>query len=259
MPLIDADGAKLNVEAEGPDGAPALVFSNSLGTDLHMWDDQAAALSKRYRVIRYDQRGHGKSNAPDGPYSMERLGRDVLAILDALEIPRAHFCGLSMGGMTGMWLGRAAPERIDRLVLANTAARSGTAESWNARIQAVNAKGVDGIADMALGIWFTKEFREREPTLMARMREMMVVTDAGGYVRCCAALRDMDQRWPIRDIALPTLIVAGTKDQATPVSAAELIQSRIAGSKLVALEAALISNIEQSATFTKTLEDFLKG
>jgi 3-oxoadipate enol-lactonase len=257
MPVIDADGTQINVEVEGKSEAPALVLSNSLGTNLHMWDDQAKLLAKHFRVIRYDQRGHGKSGSPHGPYSIERLGRDVLAVMKALEIQRAHFCGLSMGGMTGMWLARHAPERFDKLVLSNTAPKSQTPDSWDLRIRTVRAKGIGAIADTVLGVWFTKDFRERSPQVVSRMREMMISNDAEGYCWCCAAIRDMDQRWFVSDIKLPTLIIAGTHDNATPLSASEFMASKIAGSKLVSMNAGHIANVEQTASYTAVLEQFL--
>jgi len=257
MPLIDADGTPINVEIEGKADAPVLVLSNSLGTNLHMWDEQAKALAKHFRVVRYDQRGHGKSGVPDGVYSIERLSRDVLAILDALEIQRAHFCGLSMGGMTGMWLGCHAPERLDKLVLSNTAPKALGPDAWNARIQAVRANGVASIADGVMGAWFTKEFHEREPKKVAWIKEMFSATPLQGYVGCCGGIRDMDQREAISQIKVPTLIIAGRQDNATPLSAAEFMASQIAGSKLVVLDAAHISNVEQSDRYTATLEEFL--
>ncbi|MCC6946342.1 MAG: 3-oxoadipate enol-lactonase [Bradyrhizobiaceae bacterium] len=257
MPFIDADGTPINVEIEGKADAPVLVFSNSLGTNLHMWDEQAKALAGRFRVVRYDQRGHGKSGVPDGVYSIERLSRDVIAILDALEIRRAHFCGLSMGGMTGMWLACNAPDRLEKLVLANTAPRSQNPDLWNARIRTVRAKGVAALADTAINVWFTKEFREREPQKIAWVREMFSATPTQGYIGCCGGIRDMDQRWALSQIRLPTLIIAGRHDNATPLSASEFIASRIAGSELTVLDAAHISNVEQPARFTATLEEFL--
>jgi 3-oxoadipate enol-lactonase len=257
MPVIDANGMAINVEIEGRSDAPSLMFSNSLGTNLHMWDDQAKALSKHFRVIRYDQRGHGKSAAPEGPYSIERLGRDVLAILNALEIKQTHFCGLSMGGMTGMWLARHAPDRFDKLVLSNTAPKSQTPDSWNTRIRTVLTKGIGAVADAVLGIWFTKEFRERAPQTIARMREMMVSNNSKGYCGCCSAIRDMDQRWFVSEIKLPTLIIAGKQDNATPLSASEFLASRIAGARLISLDAGHISNVEQKDAYTAALEKFL--
>jgi 3-oxoadipate enol-lactonase len=257
MAMIDADGTPLNVLIEGKADAPALLLSNSLGTNLHMWDEQAKAMSKYFRVVRYDQRGHGKSGAPNGAYSMERLGRDALAVLSALDIPRAHFCGLSMGGMTGMWLARFASDRIDKLVLSNTGPKSLTPDSWNARIKAVLSKGIGAVADAVLGIWFTREFRDRDPKAIARMREMLIATDPQGYVGCCAAIRDMDQRWGIGDIKLPTLIIAGNEDKATPLAQSEFMANRIAGAELTILKAGHISNVEQAAPFTAALEKFL--
>jgi 3-oxoadipate enol-lactonase len=257
MPVIDADGTPINVEVEGKADAPVLMFSNSLGTSLHMWDEQAKTFAKDYRVVRYDQRGHGKSGAPEGPYSIERLGRDVLAILNALDIPRVTYCGLSMGGMTGMWLARAAPERFGKMIFSNTAPKSQTPDSWNTRIGLVRTKGLEGIADAVLNIWFTKEFRETGAKTVARMREMIVANDPVGYVGCCAAIRDMDQRWAISDIKLPSLIIAGRGDNATPLKDSEFMASRIAGSELVVLDAGHISNVEQSAAFTGALERFL--
>jgi 3-oxoadipate enol-lactonase len=257
MPVIDADGTPINVSVEGKAGAPVLMFSNSLGTDLHMWDEQARTFAKSHRVVRYDQRGHGKSGAPAGPYSIERLGRDVLAILNALELPRVTYCGLSMGGMTGMWLARTAPERFDKMIFANTAPKSQTPDSWNTRIGMVRAKGLDAIADAVMNIWFTPEFREKNPKAIAHMRAMMISHNPIGYVGCCAAIRDMDQRWAIGDIKLPSLIIAGRGDKATPLADSEFMAGRIAGAELVALEAGHLSNVEQSANFTGALEKFL--
>lgn len=257
MPKIDADGTPINIEIEGKADAPVLMFSNSLGADLHMWDGQAEHFAKSYRVLRYDQRGHGKSGAPEAPYSIERLGKDVLAILNALEIPRVHFCGLSMGGMTGMWLARNAADRFNTMTFANTGPKSQTPDSWNARIAGVRAKGIEGIADAVLNVWFTKDFRERSPDVVARMRKMMISHDPGGYVGCCAAVRDMDQRWAISEIKVRSLIVAGRNDNATPLRDSEFMAARIAGSELTVLDAAHISNIEQGAAFNATLDKFL--
>jgi 3-oxoadipate enol-lactonase len=257
MPTIDADGCPIHVEIEGPDKAPVLLFSNSLGTNLHIWDEQAKSLSKKFRVVRYDQRGHGKSGAPKTPYTLERLGKDAVAILDGLKIERAHFCGLSMGGFTGMWLGRLAPKRIGKLILSNTAAKIGDPIIWNGRIQTVLGKGMGAIVEGVLERWFTKTFREKEPQAVARVREMLMTTPPQGYAGCSAAIRDMDQRWDIGAIALPTLVIAGEHDPATTMKDGELIASRIAGSKFVKLNAAHLSNIEQGKQYTDTIEKFL--
>jgi 3-oxoadipate enol-lactonase len=256
--LVDVEGCRINVEVEGPEGAPAVVFSNSLGTNLHMWDDQATALAKHFRVIRYDQRGHGKSDAPKPPYSLERLGRDVLAILDHLGIKSAHFVGLSMGGCTGMWLGRHARGRFGKLVLSNTGAKIGDAALWNDRIQSVLKDGMKAVAEVVLERWFTPNFRKREPAVVKRVREMLLTTPPAGYAGCSAALRDMDERAGIAEIKAPTLVIAGKHDPATPPESGEFIASRIKDAKFVVLDAAHLANLEQSATYTDTIEKFLR-
>jgi 3-oxoadipate enol-lactonase len=258
MPTIDADGTPINVEVEGAEDAPPLMFSNSLGTNLHMWDGQAAALKGRFRIIRYDTRGHGKSGAPPGPYSMERLGRDVLKILSSLGILRVRWCGLSMGGMTGMWLARHVPECIERMVLANTAAKSATPDIWNARIHAVNVSGTAAVAEATMERWFTKNFRERAKESVGRVRAMLEATAPQGYTGCSSAIRDMDQRWGLAEIKTKTLVIAGKHDKGTTVADAELIASRIKGAKLKVLNAAHISNIEQSRAFTEAIKPFLQ-
>jgi len=181
MPKIDSGGCHLHVEVDGPENAPVLMLSNSLGTNLHMWDEQAKELAKDFRVVRYDQRGHGKSGAPKTPYTLDRLGKDVLKILDSLEIKRTHFCGLSMGGMTGMWLGRNAPERIIRLVLSNTAAKIGDPDLWNTRILTVTKQGMSAIVGSVLERWFSKPFRERAPQTITSVRKMLLTTPPQGW------------------------------------------------------------------------------
>jgi len=257
MPIVDASGCPINVEIEGPVKAPVLILSNSLGTNLHMWDLQAKTLSKKFRVVRYDQRGHGKSGAPKEPYTIERLGKDVLAILDKLEINKAHFCGLSMGGTTGMWVARFAPERINKLILSNTGARIGDPVLWNTRIRTVLEKGMGVIVEGVLERWFSKKFRTSATETVATVRNMLLTTPPHGYAGCSAAIRDADQRWDIGSIRLPTLVIAGKLDPATTVKDAELIVSRIKKSKFVKLDAAHLSNLEQAKKFTDTLTKFL--
>src|SRR5882757_8798423 len=191
MPMIDADGCPINVEVSGTDGAPALILSNSLGTDLHMWDDQMAEWTKHFRVVRYDRRGHGKSGVPKGPYSMERFGRDVLAIADALKIKKFNWCGLSMGGMVGQWLGANAPDRIERLILSNTHSFYPDKAMWDDRIRMTREKGVAGMVEPTMERWFTKEFRERAPDKIAIMRDMFLKTQLEGFIGCCYAVRNM--------------------------------------------------------------------
>jgi 3-oxoadipate enol-lactonase len=251
------DGARIRYRVDGPHGAPFLVLSNSLGTNLDMWEPQMAAFSRRFRVLRYDSRGHGHSEVTPGPYSIERLARDVLALFDEIRIDRAHFCGISMGGMTGMWLGIHAPQRIGRLVLSNTAPRIGSAERWNARIDAVNASGVAGVAEALMAVWFSERFRESYPDAVQRTRAMLVATSAKGYVASCAAVRDMDQWAALPRIDRPTLIVTGAYDASTPAAEGQRMAELIPGAKLVELDAAHISNIEAAERFTAEVLAFL--
>ncbi|MFC7514899.1 3-oxoadipate enol-lactonase [Herbaspirillum sp. GCM10030257] len=257
MLFIDINDARLHYEVDGQEGRPWLILSNSLGTHLEMWAPQMAALRSRFRVLRYDTRGHGMSAVPEGPYSVEQLGRDVVALMDELGIARAHFCGLSMGGMTGMWLGVHAAERIDRLVLCNTSALIGPAEVWNTRIAKVNSEGMDAIVPAVIDRWFTPAYQQRAPQEVAQVRDMLLQTPADGYTANCAAVRDMDQRADIAGIKAPTLVIAGTHDLATPAKDGKAVADSIPGARYVELDAAHLSNWEQAERFTATLVDFL--
>jgi 3-oxoadipate enol-lactonase len=258
MPMINADdGCALNVQVEGSDSAPVLMLSNSLGTNLHMWDDQAAEFAKHFRLVRYDRRGHGKSGAPKGPYSFDRFGRDILAIIDALQIKKMNWCGLSMGGMDGQWLGANAPDRVEKLILANTNFYYADKAPWADRIKFVQEKGLTELVGLNMERWFTAGFRERAPQAIARMTEMFVATNPGGYVACVEAIRDMDFRTSNPKVTTPTLVIVGKQDPATPPSAGEAIAQQIKGAKLVALDAAHISNVEQPKAFADAVLDFL--
>jgi 3-oxoadipate enol-lactonase len=235
------------------------MLSNSLGTNLHMWDDQAPAFAKDFRLVRYDRRGHGQSGVPKGPYSMERLGRDVLAILDTLNIRKANWCGLSMGGMVGMWLGANAPERFSKLVLSNTSSYYADKALWDGRLKFARENGIAAVVDSTLERWFTKEFRARSPQAVERIAGMLRSTQLEGYLACATAVRDMDHRELLPRIKAPTLIIAGRHDPATTPEAAEYIHSRIPGSQLVMLDAAHISNVEQAQSYTRTVLNFLKS
>jgi 3-oxoadipate enol-lactonase len=258
MPIIKADdGCPIHVEIEGRDDAPALMLSNSLGTDLHMWDDQVSDFAKHFRVVRYDRRGHGKSGTTKGPYSFDRFGRDIIAILDALNIKTMNWCGLSMGGMDGQWLGANAADRVSKLVLANTNFYYADKGPWADRIKFVKENGLNKLVGPNMERWFTKGFRERAPDAIARMTEMFVASDLEGYVACVEAVRDIDFRASNPQIVAPTLVIVGTHDLATPPSAGEGITKAIKGAKLVALDAAHISNIEQPKAFTDATLNFL--
>ena len=259
MPTIDADGCPINVEVEGPGDAPVLMLSNSLGTDLHMWDPQMPEFTRHFRVVRYDRRGHGKSGAPQGPYSFDRFGRDILAIADALKIGRMNWCGLSMGGMDGQWLGANARGRIDKLVLANTNFYYADKAPWADRIKFVHDKGLAAFVDTNMARWFTKGFIERAPREIQRMTQMFLATNRDGYAACVGAIRDMDFRASNPTVTAPTLVIVGAHDPATPPANGEEIARQIKGAKIVSLNASHISNVEQPAAFTKAVLDFLKA
>jgi 3-oxoadipate enol-lactonase len=258
MPIINADGCPINVQIDGPEGAPHLILSNSLGTTLHMWDAQVAPFTKSFRLVRFDRRGHGGSGVPKGPYSMERLGRDVLAAMDALGITTASWCGLSMGGMEGMWLGANAGHRFDRLVLCNTSSYFADKKSWNDRLALVKQNGVPSFASANMERWFTAGFRERAPDAVARIKEMFSATPLEGYVACGEAVRDMDHRELLARIKVPTLVIIGKRDPATVPEAGKFVCDNIPGARLVELDAAHLSNVEQSESFTNAVLDFLR-
>jgi 3-oxoadipate enol-lactonase len=257
MPEIKADGCNIHVEVEGPERAPVLMLSNSLGTNLHMWDEQVAPFTRHFRLVRYDRRGHGKSDAPKGPYSMERLGRDVLAILDHLRIEKINWCGLSMGGMVGMWLGAQAPQRIDKLILSNTTAYFADKAMWDGRIKMVRDKGLSAIVDANMERWFTAGFRERSPQAVARIREMFLATNVDGYIACGEAIRAMDHRPLLPKINAPTLVIAGRYDPATTLEAGEFIAQHMPNAKLAVLDTAHIANMEQPKEYADTVLEFL--
>jgi 3-oxoadipate enol-lactonase len=251
------DGCRIAYRFDGPEGAPVLLLSNSLGTTMEMWAPQLAAFAEGRRVLRYDSRGHGASDVPGGAYSMDRLGRDVVELLDALDIRSVDFCGLSKGGMVGQWLGYRAPERVGRLILANTSSYMGPPESWDARIATLRQAGMAAMVEPVLERWFTPDFLATGGAAIASVRHMLEETEAAGYGGCCAAIRDMDMRRVVSLIALPTLVIAGAADPATPIAHSEALVAGIAGARLAILPAAHLSNVEQPARFTQTVLDFL--
>jgi 3-oxoadipate enol-lactonase len=254
---VDADDCGIYVVVDGPRGRPHLMLSNSLGSDLSMWDPQLAAFAERFRVIRYDSRGHGKSGVPRGPYTMERLGRDAVRVLDHLGIEKTNWCGLSMGGMVGQWLGANAPSRVDKLILSNTTAYYADKQSWTNRIEFVRSNGLKAMAGPSIERWFSPEFKDRAPDTVARATEMLVSTDPEGYVGCCAAVRDMDHRALLSAIQAPTLVIAGLLDSATPLEVHDFICNNITGAQLMILPAAHLSNIERPETYTAAALKFL--
>jgi 3-oxoadipate enol-lactonase len=258
MPKIQANGIQLYYELAGPAEAPVVMLSNSLGTRLEMWDPQMQALAERYRVLRYDSRGHGRSDAPDGPYTIDMLADDAIGLLDALDIERAHFCGLSKGGMVGQMLGARHCDRLISLALCSTACHMPARELWNERIRLASEQGMAALVDGVIERWFTEAFR-REPTVeLERVQRMFLETPPHGYAGCCAAIRDMDLRALITGIRVPTLVIVGEDDPATPPERAEEIHSRIPGARLeVVPNAAHLLNIEQDVVFDALLMSLL--
>jgi 3-oxoadipate enol-lactonase len=249
-------GDSFNVHVDGPERAPAIMLSHSVGTNLHMWDKQIVDLTKRFKVIRYDSRGHGQSAVSGGTYSIAGLGRDAIAIMDALELDRVHWMGLSLGGMVGQWLLTNARERIGRAVLANTAAHIGPPDLWNTRIRTVLSQGLGAIIPATIDRWFTLDFQNRMPGEVDKVIEMLATTPAHGYAGCCGAIRDMDQREAIRGISNPALIIVGKHDAGTFPEAGAYLASAIRGAKLVTLNAAHLTNIEAASAFNAAMMDF---
>ncbi len=252
------DGVRLAYRLDGPVEAPALVLVNSLGADLRMWEPQVAALTPHVRVVRYDARGHGRSGAPDGPYSIERLGCDPLALLDHLHLASAHLCGISLGGLTVQWVAAHHPERVGRVVLVNTASRIGSMSGWQARIDAVGAGGMAAVREVVVARFLSVGFRMAHPEEARAVGAMLEATNPAGYIAACTALRDADLRAIAPSIKQPTLIVAGALDEATPPSQSKELHAAITGSTLTVLpETGHLSNIEQPATFNALLLAFL--
>lgn len=251
---------RVHFREDGPPDGPPVLMINSLGADLSMWDPQVAALAQRFRVIRYDARGHGRSPVPPGRYALADLGRDALDLLDRLGIARAHVCGLSLGGMTGMWLAAHAPERVGRLVLCCTSALLGPPEQWAERSARVRAEGTGAIAEAVVARWVTPGFAAERPETVARLRKMVAATPPIGYAGACAAIEEMDLRADLPRISAPTLVLAGADDPATPPPHGAAIAAAIPGARLEILAgAAHLATYEQPDTANRLILEALDG
>jgi 3-oxoadipate enol-lactonase len=233
------------------------MLSNSIGTDFTMWDPQIEHFSKHFQVLRYDSRGHGASDVPAGPYSVDRLGRDLVELLDSLNLNRVHFLGLSLGGIAGQWLGVHAPERVERLILANTSSYLGPAGQWNDRIVSVLKAGPAETAQMFLRNWFPPALLETSGPMIEKIRAMLMATHPQGFAGSYAAVRDMDMRRTIKLISSPTLVIAGEYDTVTLPAHSELIAANIPEAKLVTLPVVHLSNLEAPNDFLSIVLDFL--
>jgi 3-oxoadipate enol-lactonase len=255
-----ANGIAINYQIDGREGAPWLIFSNSLITNLAMWDDQVAALKNDFRILRYDQRGHGGSDAPQGKYSFDILVADVIALMDALGIARAHFCGLSMGGMTALFLAQRHPDRFDRVIACDCgpASTPQSAQQWQERIALGAEKGMEALADVTIPRWYSPDFVAAGAPVLDKIRRMIVTTPYQGFAGCAYALSDYDLKPGLAGIRNPVLLICGTKDATYP--GIKAINAAVPGSKLVDIEGAgHISNTEQPEKFTGAVLDFLKG
>lgn len=253
------DGTRIAYRIDGDAAKPVLVLSNSIGTTLRMWDGQIDGLSKHFRVLRYDFRGHGGSSVPIGAYSLDRLGRDVIELLDALGIERAHFLGLSLGGFVGQWLAIHTPDRIDRLALSNTSSHLGPAEYFDERIIAVQqAPDMSETAEVFLGNWFPAPMVAANEPVIKEFRAMLLAIDRQGLAGLFAAVRDANLQRTIALISRPTLVIAGQYDTVTALSHSELIAATVPGAKLVVLPAVHLSNVEYPVEFTDAVLDFLR-
>ncbi|OOG55472.1 3-oxoadipate enol-lactonase [Rhodanobacter sp. C03] len=255
--FVTVNGVRLHYRIDGRADAPWLLFCNSLGTDLTMWDRQIAVLGERFHILRYDRRGHGCSAIPAGPYSIEMLGRDVLGLLDALGIERTHFCGLSIGGLVGQWLALHVPQRLDRLALCSTAAKIGSAEGWRARIDQVREHGMASIAEGTVSRWFTPAFAAAEPTVVTDILGRLQRTSVEGYAGCCAALIDADFRGELDRIGVPTMALAGHDDPVTTPADLRWIAAGVVMGSYAEVDGRHICNLESAAAFNSTLGRFL--
>jgi 3-oxoadipate enol-lactonase/4-carboxymuconolactone decarboxylase len=258
LPFVNVDSTRLFYRLEGKADRPVLVLSHSIGTDHGMWALQVEDLLPHFQVLRYDTRGHGASDAPKGEYSVERLGRDLLGLTDALKIPKFAFCGLSLGGAIGQWLALNAPDRVTGLVLANTSPQFGPRTNWETRMRTVSEKGMAGIVDMAMQRFFSPETLARGEAYANALKSVLLGTDPGGYTGCCAALRDFDHTRLLKQIRIPTLVIVGDRDVSTPWEGhGEILAREIPGARALHLAAAHLSNLERPRSFTSALLDFL--
>jgi 3-oxoadipate enol-lactonase len=258
MPFANLRNVRLHYELAGHDDTPVVVFSNSLGADLAMWNAQAPEFSRSHRVLRYDTRGHGESSLPTGPHNLPALAGDVLDLLDYLSISVASFCGLSLGGMTGLWLGQHAPKRIRRVIACSAAPKIGTRETWETRIELVRREGMAAVVPGILERWFTAAFHASAPHTVQAMRRALEIVSVDGYIAGCAAVRDADLQEGLSAVGVPTLVVNGTSDPVTPPAEGRALAAQIPRARYLQLAGAHLFNMESAVEFTAEALEFLK-
>ncbi|RKG30598.1 3-oxoadipate enol-lactonase [Acinetobacter guerrae] len=254
---INSQDVMLHYQTFGDAHKPALIFSNSLGTNLGMWQKQFNYFKQNFFVICYDTRGHGASSTPQGAYTLAQLGNDVIQLLDHLNISKATFCGISMGGLTGQWLAIHYPERFSHVMIANTAAKIGQAQAWQDRAKLVREQGLQPIAETAASRWFTEDFIRQHSSTVVTLSDDLAAGSADGYARCCEALALADLRDELVKIGIPVLIIAGQHDPVTTVADGKWMQQHIANAQLAEINASHISNIEQPEQFNQILQQFI--
>ncbi|AXY57644.1 3-oxoadipate enol-lactonase [Acinetobacter chinensis] len=257
MPKFTSNDAEINYQTFGDENNPAIVFSNSLGTKFTMWQPQIDTLQNDFYVICYDTRGHGQSSAPQGPYTIDQLGQDVINLLDHLNIKKASFCGISMGGLTGQWLAIHKPEYFNHVIVCNTAAKIGQEQAWNERASLVREQGLQPIAATAASRWFTERFIQSQIAVVESLSNDLAAGSAEGYANCCEALAKADLREKLKNISVPVLVIAGLQDPITTVADGQFMVDRIPDSQLAEINASHISNIEQPEAFNDILKTFL--
>lgn len=260
MPFHHTAGIRLFYRLDGHPDRPLLVLGNSLGTDVFMWEPQMEALTAHYRVLRIDTRGHGASDVKQGDARIEDLARDILGVADALQASQFAFCGLSLGAMVGQWLGIHEPARLSKLVLSNASAHLPPRESWSDRIALVRREGMANLTDAVMARFFSQDYRDRDEPFFHSMRTSFASMQAEGYAACCAAVRDADFRAHLPHIAVPTLVIAGALDTATPADAhGQPLREGIPDARWALLQAGHIANVEQPEAFNRAVLDFLRG
>ena len=259
MPTFTSNDAQINYQTFGDAANPALIFSNSLGTNFKMWQPQIDFFQQDFFVICYDTRGHGASSAPQGPYSIDQLGQDVVNLLDHLNVEKAAFCGISMGGLTGQWLAIHRPERFNQVVVCNTAAKIGQEQAWNDHAALVREQGLQPIASTAASRWFTEPFIQSNATVVNNLQNDLAAGSAEGYASCCEALAKADVREQLKDITVPVLVVAGQQDPVTTVVDGQFMVERIANSQLFEINASHISNVELPNEFNQAVKQFIQA
>ncbi len=248
-----------NYKIQGTPNSPVLVFSNSLGSDMTMWDELVPLLLPYFRVLQYDTRGHGDSDTTTGVYGIDLLGQDVIDLLDDLKIEKVYFCGLSMGGLIGQWLGIHHPERLLKLIISNTDSKIGTVAAWNERIETISTNGMAAIVDATLVKWFTDTFRKENPTRVAQTKRVFLANNPKGYTGCCAAVRDADFNGQLKDISLDTLVITGDEDEVTNIVQAKILADAIPNSQLKILPARHLASTELPEIYAELLIDFIVG